>query len=232
MLCVEGTSVWRKRVGPRLELQRAAEALRLLGPAAVQVLGVEGDVMVLERVLPGNEAAELSDEASTFAIAESLLRLWTPVPDNCDLPNVRQECAALYDERAVAPLPPDLVCTARSTLDELLRDAPVPRVLHGDLHLHNLLWSDDRGWVAIDPHGLVGDSAYDVGPLLINPWTEDAARLLDRRLAQLVEVLQMPRERLAAWGLVRAVLAEAWHVQDTGAPAGGPLQVGQLLATR
>lgn len=114
--------------------------------------------MVLERVLPGNAAAELPDEASTFAIAASLLRLWTPVPDSCDLPTVEQECAALYDEGAVAPLPPDLVRAARGTLAELLRDAPVPSVLHGDLHPHNLLWSGDRGWVAIDPHGLVGDS--------------------------------------------------------------------------
>lgn len=196
------------------------------------MLRLENDVRVLERVLPGNEAAELPDEASTLAIAESLPRLWTPVPAQCELPTVEQECAALYDEAAVAPLPPDLVRAARSTLAELLRDSPVPRVLHGDLHPHNLLWSDHRGWVAIDPHGVVGDCGYDVGPLLINPWNADAARFLDRRLVQLEDVLLLPRQRLAAWGLVRAVLAEAWHVQDTGAPAGGPLQVGQLLAAR
>ncbi len=224
--------VWRKRMHPGLELERAVEALRLLGPAAVRLLGVEGDILLLERVRPGRAAAALPDEARTRAVAEALPRLWTPVPGSCGLPDVEQECAALYDERAAAPLPVDLVRAARRTLEDLLGDAPVPCVLHGDLHPHNLLWSDDRGWVAIDPHGLIGDPGYDVGPLLINPWTAEAARSLDRRLAQLADVLGMAVDRLAAWGLVRAVLAEAWHVQDTGAPAGGPLQVGQLLATR
>jgi len=52
------------------------------------------------------------------------------------------------------------------------------------------------------------------------------------RLQWLAELLQLPRERLAAWGLVWAVLAEAWHVQDTGVPADGPLRVAQLLASR
>ena len=65
---------------------------------------------------------------------------------------------------------------ARVTLDRLLRDPVEDRVLHGDLHPQNLLWAQDRGWVAIDPHGLVGDPGYDVGPLLINPWNADQSR--------------------------------------------------------
>ena len=44
--------------------------------------------------------------------------------------------------------------------------------------------------------------------------------------------LDMPVERVAGWGLVRAVLAEAWHVQDTGRVAGGALQVAEQRPDR
>lgn len=223
-------AVWRKRVRDRVELRRATEALRLLGPASVRLLAVEGDVLVLERVRPGGRADELPDEVGAVALAETLPRLWAPVPAGCGLPTVEQECRPLADPRAVAPLPAGVVHAARTTLAALLQDAPTSCVLHGDLHPGNLLRSAERGWVAVDPHGLVGDPGYDVGPWLINPWEADAARLLDRRLGQLAELLPVSRERLAAWGLVRAVLAEAWHVQATGRVAGGPLQVAELLA--
>jgi streptomycin 6-kinase len=136
----------------------------------------------------------------------------------------------LYDEDAVKVLPAAIEHAARSMLDQLLRDPAQDWVLHGDLHQQNLLWSADRGWVAIDPHGVVGDPGYDVGPLLINPWNADPAALLSHRLPLLAQRLDMPVQRVAGWGLVRAVLAEAWHVQDTGEVAGGALQVAERLA--
>jgi streptomycin 6-kinase len=77
---------------------------------------------------------------------------------------------------------------------------------------------------------VVGDPGYDVGSLLINPWNDDPAALLPQRLPLLAQRLDMPVQRVAGWGLVRAVLAEAWHVQDTGEVAGGALQVAERLA--
>lgn len=223
-------SVWRKRARSRAQLRREVEALRLLGPPTVRLLGVEGEILVLEQVRPGTQAAERPDDEALAAITATLLALWVPALRGCGLPTVEQECVALNDERAVAPLPVDVVQAARRVLDRLLRDPAEDRVLHGDLHPQNLLWSDDRGWVAIDPHGVVGDPGYDVGPFLINPWNADPAALLDHRLPLLAQQLDMPVQRVAAWGLVRAVLAEAWHVQDTGRVAGGALQVAQRLA--
>jgi len=40
--------------------------------------------------------------------------------------------------------------------------------MHGDFHHYNVL-SSDRGWLAIDPKGMLGPAAYEVGPLLMNP---------------------------------------------------------------
>ena len=135
----------------------------------VTLLDVDGEVLVLERVVLGTSARGLPDDEATTAIADALTRLWRPPPVGCTLPTVEQECAPLADSRAVRTLPTLVVSAARDALDRLLSIPVAPMLLHGDLHHDNLLWSDDRGWAAIDPHGLVGDPAYDVGPLLLNP---------------------------------------------------------------
>jgi len=58
---------------------------------------------------------------------------------------------------------------------------------------------------------------------------DQAVALLGRRLPPLAQLLGMTVERVAAWGLVRAVPAEAWHVQDTGHTAGGALAIAERL---
>ncbi len=160
---VDDRPVWCKRARSREELRREAEALLLLGPPIVRLLRVEDQVLVLEHILPGAPATERPDDEALAAIAATLLALWVPVPPRCRLPTVHQECAALDDGQAVAPLPPRVVRPARVTLDRLLRDPVENRVLHGDLHPQNLLWAQDRGWVAIDPHGLVATRATTSG---------------------------------------------------------------------
>lgn len=222
---------WRKQARCREQLDRESEALRLLGPASVSLLSVDGDVLVLDRVCPGTAVADLPDDEATVALAKALQSLWVPVPDGCQLPTVADECRPLYST-AVAPLPQDMVSAARHAFERLMAEPTDICVLHGDLHHDNLLWSEQDGWVAIDPHGLVGPRGYDVGPMLINPWDGQPARLLDRRLEVLSEVLDLPPSQLAAWGLVRAVLSEAWMVEDTGHIDAGPLQVARALAVR
>lgn len=222
--------VWRKRVHDPDSRRRELAALQLLGPAGVRLVGVDGEDILLERVTPGTSAAALPDDQATTVIASALPRLWAPVPAACHLPTVTQECRALHDPAAVASLPAHLLEAAQRRLAELLASTSTAVVLHGDMHHGNLLWSQARqAWVAVDPHGVVGDPAYDVGPMLINPWEHDVAARAGRRLDILHGVLGIPRMRLAGWGLVRAVLAEAWMVQDTGRPDGRPLAVAEAL---
>jgi streptomycin 6-kinase len=95
-------------------------------------------------------------------------------------------------------------------------------LLHGDFHHFNIL-SSERGWLVIDPKGVIGPPEYEVGPLLLNPWDDfrqkpDALRITERRLAILSERLGFPRERLRDWGLCHAVLSAWWDLteDDTG----------------
>jgi streptomycin 6-kinase len=206
-----------KQAGPR-----EVEALGLLGPPIVKVIRSTPDGLLLERVLPGESIAGYDDDVATAELALAMRSMWRPVPQSCGLPDVRREARALF----VSELP--LADEARAVLQQLLGTAPASVVLHGDLHHGNLLRGPD-GWVAIDPHGLVGDPAYDAGPLFFNPSALDVAHLVDRRLDVLVAVLGIDRDRLRRWGFVRAVLSAAWTWEDDGYVDERVLAVARVL---
>jgi streptomycin 6-kinase len=93
-----------------------------------------------------------------------------------------------------------------------------PVLLHGDFHHFNIL-SSMRGWLIIDPKGVIGPACYEVGPLLINPWGDllgkkDYRRMTRRRIEVLHERLGFERERIQEWGLAHAVLSAWWGIED------------------
>nr|WP_274378954.1 aminoglycoside phosphotransferase family protein [Deinococcus cavernae] len=59
--------------------------------------------------------------------------------------------------------------TAWSIAQELLNDPQDTTALHGDLHHGNVLHSPARGWLLIDPKGLVGERGFDYANIFYNP---------------------------------------------------------------
>ena len=43
-------------------------------------------------------------------------------------------------------------------------------LLHGDVHHGNILYDDDRGWLAIDPKGFWGPKIYEYAHIMCNPY--------------------------------------------------------------
>jgi streptomycin 6-kinase len=93
----------------------------------------------------------------------------------------------------------------------------MPVLMHGDFHHFNIL-SSERGWLVIDPKGVIGPAGYEVGPLMINPWgsLSDGVsnRLILRRVDILHEHLGWERERILEWSLAHAVLSAWWGIED------------------
>jgi streptomycin 6-kinase len=109
-------------------------------------------------------------------------------------------------------------------------------LLHGDLHHHNVL-SSGRGWLAIDPKGVIGPAGYEVGPFLVNPTPEFARRpdlptLMERRVEILAEHLGLEQRAVRGWGLVYAVLSAWWTIEDRGSEVGGVMRCASVLAGR
>ena len=90
--------------------------------------------------------------------------------------------------------------------------------MHGDFHHFNIL-SSERGWLIIDPKGVIGPAGYEVGPLLMNPWGDllngnNYRRMTERRIDILHERLGFERERIREWGLAHAILSAWWGIED------------------
>jgi streptomycin 6-kinase len=120
---------------------------------------------------------------------------------------------------------------AAQTAGDLLGQPRDPVVLHGDLHHDNVLDGGPRGWLAIDPKGLVGERDFEFANLFRNPDAQIAlspGRL--RRQARIVAAqARVDETRLLRWILAYAGLGAAWSLQS-GHDAGPGLAIAALAA--
>lgn len=212
----DGTPAVLKLGVPDGHLDAEAEALRIFdGDGAVRLLAEDRarGALLEERAAPGETLATLvphRDEEATGVQLAVARRLHRVPPEKCTLPHLRSYREDLDDPRS---LPRDLVARAAGLFDELCASSPGDVVLHGDLHHGNILSGPHApGWLAIDPHGLVGDPGFDVGAMLYNPDPGDRdaglLALVPRRVEQLAA--DHPMERVVAWGFVMGVLSSVW----------------------
>jgi streptomycin 6-kinase len=92
------------------------------------------------------------------------------------------------------------------------------RLLHGDLHHYNVLADSQRGWLAIDPKGVIGEPEYEIGAVLRNPHERPdlfiSASAIERRLTRFAKRLNLDLQRALAWGFAQAVLSAIWSIED------------------
>ncbi|MEV4518383.1 aminoglycoside phosphotransferase family protein [Dactylosporangium sp. NPDC049525] len=229
--CADGTPAVLK-VGFELAVEATALAA-FDGHGADRLLRADLDrgALLLEQVSPGDRLRDLvpaRDAEATEVLAGLMRRLHVPpVPG---LPTVLSQVGFLDRHRGAVPA--DLVREAAARMRELSATATREAVLHGDLHHDNVLRGTREPWLAIDPHGLVGDPGYEVGSILFNPFLDDRdpalTALVPARLRQLSAALGEPVDRLAAWGFVKAVLSSVWTAESGGAPTRA-LDVAHLL---
>ena len=87
------------------------------------------------------------------------------------------------------------------------------------MHHDNILSSVRSGWLSIDPKGIKGEVAYEVGAFIRNPFNQlsqhpNAKEIISYRLHAFAKHLSVDVERLRAWSYVQAVLAAVWAEQD------------------
>lgn len=91
--------------------------------------------------------------------------------------------------------------------------------LHGDLHHANVLDFGQRGWLAIDPKGLLGDRALEYCVLFGNPDLADPRRpvaeaAFERRFVQVAHEAALDPSRLRDWIIAWAGLSASWFIED------------------
>jgi streptomycin 6-kinase len=194
------------------------------GVGAVRLLGVDRGRMLLEwagdRSLV-DELNECGDRAATETAAEVTARLLSPLtrPFPDDLRPLRDYFAVLF-QKAKADRNADEhspYVDAAMLADRLLSDTPQRCPLHGDLHHENVMQAQ-RGWLAIDPKGLVGDPAFDAANFFYNPLDRDDLCLAPDRIAFMAEtfarVLGLDVRRILDQAVAYGCLSASWHDED------------------
>jgi streptomycin 6-kinase len=230
---------------PQRELTSEIAALRFYnGSGICRLLDADAEkgMLLLERLEPGHMLATvMDDERATRIAAEVMKNLWksrtefnhaqATAPAHADgagevVTTDFIQLKAWFDgfqhlrqafDGGTGPLPKQLVESAESLSSALLSENKDEVLLHGDFHHFNVLEST-RGWLAIDPKGVIGPRGYEVGPFLFNPidrfLNEGNPRTrTERRIFILSESLGMERERIRAWGMCHAVLSAWWCIE-------------------
>jgi streptomycin 6-kinase len=212
---------------PNRELKSEMAALRLFkGEGACRLIDCDEEkgFLLLERLQPGMMLSALEDdEEATHIAAEVMQKIWRPAPEDAVFIQLSDWFDGLKRLRAMfnggtGPLNSKLVERVERSVKDLFAENHKPVLMHGDFHHSNIL-SSERGWLMIDPKGVIGPACYEVGPLLLNPWGDLLSRkdyqlMTKRRIDILHERLGSERERIREWGLAHAVLSAWWGIED------------------
>jgi streptomycin 6-kinase len=239
----DGTPVVLKVGVPSPGLLNEIAALRFYdGHGIAQLLDADPawGALLLERLIPGTMLSEVPDDEEATRIAAGVMRrLWRPLPPGHGFRSVADWAADLADLRphfggGTGPLPVALVERAEALFAELLPSQAAPVLLHGDLHHWNIMAAQRDPWLALDPKGIAGEPAYEIGALLRNQIPgllalSDPPQAMARRVAVLAEELGFDRARLAGWGVAQAVLSAWWSIEDHGYGGEEAITCAELL---
>lgn len=197
------------------------------GEGAVRLLGRDGHSMLLEfagETLLSKVLDEQGDKIATEIAAEVMARLLSPSKHSfpSELQPLRERFASLFKKAATdrANGHHSLYVEAGEIAERLLSNPHVVRPLHGDLHHENILHGP-RGWLAIDPKGVLGDPGFDAANMFYNPLERDELCLDPQRIAHMAEVFARTLGQSPAAILDHAIaygcLSAAWHHEDDNA---------------
>jgi streptomycin 6-kinase len=193
------------------------------GHGVVRVYEHTAGAMLLECARPGNSLADMalngSDAEATEILAGVIEKMSARVmPLGCPTVEAWAKAFARYLATGQQQIPSRLVKSGQRVFEDLCGSQSRRRLLHGDLHHDNVLFDSERGWLVIDPKGVVGEIEYEVGAILRNPFASPevflAPSTIERRLEQLTNRLNLDYEPTLAWSFAQAVLSAIWLVED------------------
>jgi streptomycin 6-kinase len=194
------------------------------GKGAVKLLDLDGQCLLLEyagstRLV--DYLGEHGDRAATEIAAASMLQLFSPsersIPS--DLQPLRERFASLFrkaeaDRREGMAT---LYVEAASIAERLLTNPVDVRPLHGDLHHENILHGP-RGWLAIDPKGVLGDPGFDTANWFYNPLGRLDLCLNPERIVfmagSFAKALGLDMRHILDHAIAYGCLSSSWHAAD------------------
>lgn len=170
--------------------------------------------LVLERLHPEVSLRSLAEAKALLEAAGTVRRLWVEPPASHTFETVAERSAgpaatmtaAGAGDASVRALT-DAAAAART---ELLAAGSELLLLHGDFRQGKVLAGERTPWLAVGPHPVVGERAYDLAGLVLDRLDDlvassAGAATARRRVTKLADSLELERERVRRWTLFRAV---------------------------
>jgi streptomycin 6-kinase len=203
---------------------RSGEVLQAFGGRGiVRALEYADGAVLLERLRPGTPLSTLTvagrDDEATSILADVIASMAPSVPPAW-CPTVADWGRGFrwYIESRDTQVSRSLVARAAEMHAELCSSQRRTRLLHGDFQHCNVLVDARRGWVAIDPKGVIGEVESELAALLRNPAdnpeTFAKPEIVARRVTQLCDRLGLDADRALRWAYALGVLSAIWHVED------------------
>lgn len=212
------------------------------GDGAARVLARDGPILLMERLTGDRSLADMAcsgrDDEATRIICAVVARLHALRP--ASPPELTPLSALFRPLETVARRHGGVLTRAAETALALMAEPRESIPLHGDIHHRNILDGAERGWLAIDPRGLLGERAFDYANVFNNPDIDSAhdpaleiataSGTLARRLRIVAERSEIDPKRLLQWILAFSGLAASWMLGSGHGDPTVPLAIAEIAA--
>ena len=207
------------------------------GDGSARIYDVKDQAILMEYV-PGETLGDVvrggGDDAAIDVICDLIPRLHKPRPNPPTLRPLREQFSALLNhDPSIWPMGSQNDFRFAAQLAETMLANGGDTLLHGDFHHDNIMQSD-RGWLVIDPKGLIGDPRYETANLFQNPrgaadLAQSPARI-DRLATRLADGLGWDRQRILGWAVAHSAISACWNVDAGNDPSFQQKQLPQLIS--
>jgi streptomycin 6-kinase len=202
------------------------------GSGAARVMERDENAILMERAVSDASLADVArqrDDDASRIICTVLAQLHAP---RGQAPTALVPLKEWFEPlRTAAKARGGMFGMSASVASDLLSSQRDIVVLHGDMHHGNVLDFGPRGWLAIDPKGIVGERYFDYANIFCNPDAETATTpgRLSRQARVIAEAARLEHDRLLAWIVAWAGLSAAFNLDD-GLPPNAALTMVELAA--
>lgn len=211
------------------EFELEVKALKFFdGIGAIKVLqeDMKKGVVLLERAQPGLRIRDISaDEEQISIVCEILRKLHRPIPKIfptifptlSDWADVFKRYRIKFPNNS-GPIPSLMSDRAEEIFLQFPKEKKEHVLLHGDLHNDNVLFSK-RGWLIIDPKGVIGEKEFELAVFLRNPYEDlpknsNYKKIETERIIKFSERLGFDKRRILDWIFASAIISLLWFLED------------------
>ncbi len=197
-----------------------------LGSIRIEREDIGNGILLLEKADPGTRIRDIVTETTAITEVSKVIKILhkpfdeinSIFPTIPDVGKAFQRYRLKYPKLSSGPVPQLMFEKGEEIFKEYPKEKKQQVLLHGDLHSDNVLLSD-RGWLVIDPKGVIGESEYELGAYLRNPLYDypkgsDYKNLETERIIQFSEELNFDKERILNWAFAGAVISLLWFLED------------------